>query len=177
MEEKKTIRRRMKELSRALPEIERTCAAHGIREEVEITEAFAAARTVALFCSLPDEPPTEAIIAAWSASKRVVLPRVEGDLMQFYPFEPSAMATGAFGISEPVAGAPCDPASIDLILVPGVAFTAAGSRLGRGRGYYDKYLSQPGFRAVKIGVCYTHQLVGELPCEPHDVLVDRVVAR
>ena len=43
--------------------------------------------------------------------------------------------------------------------------------MGRGRGYYDKYLSQPGFRGVKAGVCYAHQLVGELPVEPHDVFM------
>ena len=43
------------------------------------------------------------------------------------------------------------------------------------RGYYDKYLSQPGFRGVKAGICYAHQLVGELPVEPHDVFMDYVV--
>ena len=74
-----------------------------------------------------------------------------------------------------VAERPCDPADIDFIVVPGVAFTAAGARMGRGRGYYDKYLSQPGFRGVKAGVCYAHQLVGELPVEPHDVFMDYVV--
>ena len=63
----------------------------------------------------------------------------------------------------------------DFIVVPGVAFTAAAARMGRGRGYYDKYLSQPGFRGVKAGVCYAHQLVGELPVEPHDVFMDYVV--
>lgn len=47
--------------------------------------------------------------------------------------------------------------------------------MGRGRGYYDKYLSQPEVHAVKIGVCFAHQLVGELPAEPHDVAMDYVV--
>lgn len=49
------------------------------------------------------------------------------------------------------------------------------ARMGRGRGYYDKYLSQPEVHAVKIGVCFAHQLVGELPAEPHDVAMDYVV--
>ena len=80
------------------------------------------------------------------------------------------------GIAEPdVDAEPCEPSEIDLIVVPGTAFTQAGARMGRGRGYYDKYLSQPGFRGVKVGVCYAHQLVGELPVEPHDVFMDYVI--
>mgnify|MGYP005943741521 CR=1 FL=1 len=82
---------------------------------------------------------------------------------------------GVYGIEEPTGEAFTDYAAIDFIVVPGVAFTAAGARMGRGRGYYDKYLSQPGFRGVKAGVCYAHQLVGELPVEPHDVFMDYVV--
>ena len=61
------------------------------------------------------------------------------------------------------------------MIVPGTAFTAAGARMGRGRGYYDKYLALPGVHAVKIGVCYAHQLVGELPAEPHDVAMDAII--
>lgn len=70
----------------------------------------------------------------------------------------------------------CDPAEIDLLVVPGVAFAPIGSRLGRGRGYYDRYLAQPGFRAATVGVCYRHQLVDDLPAEPHDRPVGCVVA-
>ena len=82
-----------------------------------------------------------------------------------------------FGIAEPEPGArTCPPGEIDLVVVPGVAFTAGGVRLGRGKGYYDRYLSQAEFRGVTVGVCYAHQLVGELPSEPHDVAVDCVVA-
>ena len=60
------------------------------------------------------------------------------------------------------------------VIVPGVAFTAAGMRLGRGKGFYDKYLSQPGFRAFKAGVCYPHQVVEELPADPFDIPVDHL---
>ena len=94
--------------------------------------------------------------------------------MRFYDYDPAQMERGAFGIAEPQADAPADPAEIDFILVPGTAFTSGGARMGRGRGYYDKYMSQAGFRAYKAGVCYPHQLVDELPVEPHDILVDTV---
>lgn len=77
---------------------------------------------------------------------------------------PGALRAGAFRIAEPDGDAmPCEPSEIDLIVVPGTAFTQAGARMGRGRGFYDKYLSQPGFRGVKVGVCYAHQLVGHCP--------------
>ena len=77
--------------------------------------------------------------------------------------------------AEPGPGASvCPPGDIDLIVVPGVAFTPSGVRLGRGKGFYDRYLTQPGVRALRFGVCYPHQLVGELPAEPHDVAMDRV---
>ena len=93
-----------------------------------------------------------------------------------FDYAPGALRAGAFGIAEPdVDAEPCEPSEIDLIVVPGTAFTQAGARMGRGRGYYDKYLSQPGFRGVKVGVCYAHQLVGELPVEPHDVFMDYVI--
>ena len=102
--------------------------------------------------------------------------RSRSDAMRFYDYAPGELCRGAFGIAEPsVAERPCDPAEIDFIVVPGVAFTAAGARMGRGRGYYDKYLSQSGFRGVKAGVCYAHQLVVELPVELHDVFMDYVV--
>lgn len=82
--------------------------------------------------------------------------------MRFYDYDPASMNdSGSFGISEPEATALCRPEEIDFIIVPGVAFTAAGMRLGRGKGFYDKYLSQPGFRAFKAGVCYPHQVVEE----------------
>lgn len=206
----------MRARNRSLTTAVRAEASERIFARVERTAAFSAARCVALFCALGDEPATEDALARWSAgARRVVVPRVEGDMMQFYDYNPSALRTGAFGILEPVvvdgaaevdealvaaarpsgiavsepavakhplsiaapvvARTPCDPADIDLIVVPGVAFTAEGARMGRGKGFYDKYLSQAGFRAVKIGVCYAHQLVPVLPVEAHDVAMDRVV--
>lgn len=176
MEEKRSIRRRMKELNRALAPERREAAGRRIMQTIEASEAFARACTVALFCALPDEPPTGEMIRRWSATKRIVLPRVEGDTMEFYPFDPATLDEGAFGILEPTEGMPCDPSEIDWIVVPGVAFTSAGERLGRGRGYYDKYLSLPEFRALKTGICYAHQIVDALPSEPHDVRMDDVVA-
>lgn len=175
METKQEIRRRMRALNRAVEPAAREELSQRLFREVELAEEFRRARTVAFFSALPDEPATDAALARWSAGKRLLLPRVEGEEMEFYEYRPEELASGAFGILEPQRGEPCRPEEIDLIVVPGVAFTARGERMGRGRGYYDKYLSRPGFRAVKIGVAYAHQQVGALPVEPHDVRMDRVV--
>ncbi len=104
------------------------------------------------------------------------MPRVEGDAMQFYDYRPSALTSGAFGIAEPVVeDCPvCPPEAIDLMLVPGMAFTREGARLGRGKGFYDRYMAQPELQAFRVGVCFAHQLVETLPTEPHDCAIDAV---
>ena len=132
---------------------------------------------VALFSPLPDEVQIAEAVEVLARERRVVLPRVEGDVMRFYPFAPEVMREGSYGILEPLEGEPVAPESIDVMVVPGVAFSSCGCRMGRGKGFYDKYMSQASFSAYKIGVCYAEQLSEALPCEEHDVKVDEVIYR
>lgn len=201
---KNDLRHAMKRLNLLLPEEQKQAAAERIFADIEALSVFQKARCVACFCALPDEPPTEAVLRRWSLERRVVVPRVEGDTMRFYDYRPDALVRGAFGIAEPVvaedsaaagsfgvggatdADAPepcrtpleacalCPPEAIDLLVVPGVAFTREGARLGRGKGYYDRYLAQDEVHAYCVGVCFAHQLVDELPVEPHDRAMDAV---
>ncbi len=173
---KKELRKQIKERNLTLTDRMRQHAAHQIFTQVEQLPCFDSAHTVALFCALPDEVPTAEAIERWSSHHRVVVPRVEGDQMQFYLYDRRTLRPGAFGIDEPTADATrCPVEQIDLIVVPGVAFTAAGGRMGRGRGYYDKYLAQQGFHATKVGIGYAHQLLDSLPLEPHDIAMEYVV--
>ena len=174
---KKELRAAMRRKNLGITPSERAAASGRIFARAELSEAFGRARTVGVFCSLADEPDTSEALARWSAAgRRLAVPRVEGDVMRFYEYDPRTMRPGAFGIAESGPEARlCEPRELDLVIVPGTAFTAAGARMGRGRGYYDKYFAQPEVHAVKIGVCYAHQLVGELPAEPHDVTMDYVV--
>ena len=165
----------MRQLNRALDSRQRLRASAAIFSAVERLPEFRASRTVAVFAALPDEPATVEVLARWASTRRVVLPRVEGDAMRFYACRPDALVFGAFGILEPQGERPCPAGEIDLVVCPGVAFTADGRRLGRGRGYYDRYLGDPAFRGFRVGVCYAHQLVDDLPVEPHDVRMDRVI--
>lgn len=132
-------------------------------------------KVVALFAPLDDEVRIWPLVESLSRSCTVVLPRIFGDVICFYPYaNAKSVQTGAFGILEPIGTAPVSPGEIDVMVVPGVAFTKVGARMGRGKGYYDKYISSQGFRAVKIGVCFAEQIVDSLPVEPHDVAMDSV---
>ena len=68
-----------------------------------------------------------------------------------------------------------DPGAVDVILVPGLAFTRAGQRLGRGGGFYDRLLARLPAVTWKIGVCFEVQISDAVPSEPHDVTVDCVM--
>ena len=97
--------------------------------------------------------------------------------MRFYDFRAERMASGSFGIDEPQGAELCPPEQIEVMVVPGVAFTRSGARMGRGRGYYDRYLgAAEAAHIYKIGTCFACQLVDELPTELHDVAMERVVA-
>lgn len=172
--DKCTLRRAVRaEIVKLTPE-ERKALSAQIFSKIESLPEVAEASVVALFASLPDEPQTAEIIERLSRTKRVVLPRIEGEEMEFYDIS-EGLCEGAFGIMEPTAATPVSPAEIDVMIVPGVAFTHDGARCGRGKGFYDKYLSHNKFRAYTIGVCYPCQIVNELPIEPHDKIIDKVV--
>ena len=153
----------------------RTLASREIFAKVAALPEFVEARVVALYAALPDEPQSQEFITEWHDHKRIVLPRVEGDTMQFYDYRPDRMQSGAFGINEPQGCKPCPPEDIDVMIVPGVGFTAEGKRMGRGKGFYDRYLAQRGFHATTIGVCLKEQILPAIPTDPHDKAVDKVI--
>ena len=144
-------------------------------DELEHRIALSGAKVVALFSPLADEPQLWPLVERLTQTQSVVLPRVEGDVMNFYIYDKDAMAKGAYGINEPRSGVPVNPGEIDAVVVPGVAFTVHGARMGRGKGFYDRYLSQNDFSALKIGVCYSEQIVPDIPTELHDVKMAVVI--
>lgn len=173
--DKTLLRRVVRAALKEMPEDEKRLSSLNICRSVKAHLAVCGARVVALFSPLPDEPYIAPLIEELSKNMLVVLPRVEGDIMQFYSYTSGSVSLGSFGIMEPEGTGLIEPWEIDAMVVPGVAFTADGARMGRGKGFYDKYLSQEGFRALKIGVCYPVQLVESLPVEEHDVKMDVVI--
>lgn len=172
---KKAIRKRVRESLYAMSGEEKERQTQKILCRIAKHSVVKNAKTIALFVSLPDEPCTKNLIETFSSNFKVVLPRICGDVMDFYPYVRETMGKGAYGIEEPGGECSVDVGEIDVIVVPGVAFTRKGARLGRGKGYYDKYMSQSCFRAYKIGICYSCQLVDDLPCEEHDIMMDEII--
>lgn len=164
------VRRRLAMLSRD----ERLSSSQAIFRAVAADADFLSAHTVALFCSLDDEPQTRDFLNEWHGRKRLLLPRTADGEMEFCDYVPDMMRRGAYGISEPVGCVTCPPEEIDFMIVPGVAFTRDGRRMGRGGGYYDRYMSRSGFRACTAGVCFGVQVEPTLPCGPHDRPVDKL---
>lgn len=116
------------------------------------------------------------------AGQQIVVPWCEGDQLRlFFLSEPQQLVVGKFGIFEPAMSLRENPVwnvlpqTIDLAIIPGVAFDRRGGRLGHGAGYYDRLLADLRPDCLKVGVGYACQLVEEVPCLPHDVLMDVVI--
>lgn len=170
---RKFIRRANGEVSQS----ERLRAAIEVFSSIEKSHTFASAHCIALYADLPDEiPTTEAITHYTALGKRILLPRVTGDTtMEFFDIAQTKLSVGAFGIEEPQGDVAVDPSEIDLMVVPAVALCYDGRRLGRGRGYYDRYLAREEVKAHTIGVGYYHQLLNYIPCFEYDITLNEVI--
>lgn len=171
------IRQVIKQRNKCLSKAEREAQSTFVLSQLANHPRFKTAQTVMLFSSLPDEVNTHAFIRQWAQTKRIVLPVVKGDDMELRLFTTEKdMHIGAFGISEPIGHTFDYLDDIDLIIVPGMAFDKEGHRLGRGKGYYDRFLSRPNIMSTyKIGICLPHQLVESIPTEAHDIMMNEVI--
>lgn len=158
-----------------LSEEEKNSAAEEVFEQLEKTAAFLLADKILMYHSLPDELQTIAFLRKWGERKKFFLPRVNGVNLDILPYDQTRLELGSFQIEEPTGDDLTDPAEIELIIVPAVAFDRNGNRLGRGKGFYDRLLQTT--RATKIGVGYDFQLIEEIPAEPHDVPMDMVITQ
>ncbi len=138
-------------------------------------ERTVTARKVMAFYPLGDEPDIRPLLEGFlSAGRRVFLPETrDGDMILREYTGPGDLKKGAFGISVPCGGVFGRYGEIDLALVPGRAFSRDGRRLGRGGGYYDRFLPRLS-RAWKRGVCFPFQITDVVPCGEHDIKMDHV---
>ena len=181
---KAELRCEVASLIAAMSAEERSAASARLVERVRKLPEFSAAGRVLLYSALPDEADVGALIDdLLGRGREVLLPVSDTEKREIRVVSVSDPARdlrdGAYGILEPLGGMPLeDPGAIDFVIVPGRAFDAAGRRLGRGKGYYDGFLSRlRPFGAggpMKLGVGFSCQLAESVPTVPRDVSMDAV---
>lgn len=151
-----------------------------IGRRLERLPAYRKARAVMFFVTHGSEVITEPMIErSWMKMKDVVVPRVHRASDRLHAARIASiekdLEIGTFGVREPKKTCRrAGPGTIDLVIVPGLAFDRAGHRLGYGKGYYDRWLKKiPAEK--RIGVCFEFQVVDRLPSDGHDVPVAAVI--
>lgn len=143
---------------------------------------YQSARVLMIYLALPGEVSLAALAEhAWSCGKRVAAPRVDWDARRLIPCFIESLTdgieAGPRNVPQPVAGAAtCPLGEIDLVLAPGLAFDGACFRLGRGAGFYDRFLAAPELRAVCCGAAFDEQVVEAVPRDAWDRPLDLVVS-
>ncbi|NBZ95514.1 MAG: 5-formyltetrahydrofolate cyclo-ligase [Proteobacteria bacterium] len=171
--EKKTLRDGIRK-ERIPPRSEEASA---IRMRLMALDCWRTARTIFAYHPLGDEVDLLPLLHEESA-KDWIFPRVDGESLSLHRWAPHApWLKGAFDIREPDPKhwEEVDIETIDLALIPGLAFDRNGGRLGRGKGFYDRLLASEGFRALKIGIVTERFLLAGIPRESHDIGMDLVV--
>ena len=181
LQEKATLRKATLARRDALDAGSRSRDSQAITQRLLALQAYADAKVVAAYASFGSEYDTSALIARILADgKQLLLPRIDRtshtlEMRDVANLEKDLVA-GVWGIREPAPFRPVRSlATIDFLLVPGVAFTAAGARLGYGGGYYDRLMGTLGERVPRIAAAYELQMVNALPESPHDQRVHAVI--
>ncbi|SHK14707.1 5-formyltetrahydrofolate cyclo-ligase [Thermocrinis minervae] len=133
-------------------------------------------RTVLLFWPIAGEPDIRPLFdhLLQREDLTLTLPKVEDDDLSLYAIKSlEDLQVGKYKVMEPINGLRIEPQQVDLAFVPGLAFDLKGYRLGFGKGFYDKLL--PRIRGEKVGVCFSFQVLEELPRDTWDVPVDYIL--
>lgn len=193
---KREARRQMKTRLKNLV-VDRAAVADALLRRLVSLPAFRDAAVVGVYLDFGTEVPTRPFLPALFAQdappKIVAVPFCDGERLQFYRVDAptfdaatdehvfSNLAPGAFGILEPNETLRSDPSrrvapsEFDVLLVPGLAFDANGGRLGRGAGYYDRFLPLLPPKTRLFGLAFDEQIVAQVPTTPLDFAVDAVV--
>jgi len=173
---KKELRRLIRERKKNFSPEKAFCDSEKIFNQIESLNQFKQAKVVLAYWSLPDEVITHHFIQKWAGDKRFVLPIVVGEALELRAFNgvEKLVTSNSFGILEPKTEELVDPKTVDFAIIPGVAFDKNGNRLGRGKGFYDRFLKET--YAFKVAVGYDFQILDEVPVSSFDVPVDMVVS-
>jgi 5-formyltetrahydrofolate cyclo-ligase len=171
------LRGEMRRLRAAIPPEERARGAGRIEDRVMALDEVRAARAVLLFYAFGSEVATRAISERLHAEgKRLLLPFLGLEGMEAAEVRPGApLVSTAYGPREPPHRVALDPAAVDVVITPGLAFDRRGYRLGYGGGHYDRYLSRLRPEASSVGLAFSIQVIDRIPEDPFDQRVHLIV--
>ncbi len=174
--DKKEFRKKMKSVRSAVSD--RPHITKKLASSLLSLDDIMKAQTIFCYISFRDEPGTHEIIRALiDMGKTVCVPRTYDDgtmeAVKIDSFE--GLRRGGLGVLEPDSGDIVEKSNIDVVIMPGLCYDKMGFRLGYGKGYYDRYLTD--FQGLKIGLCFDECMVDDVLREPHDVAADMVITQ
>lgn len=174
--DKAALRREIREKKRAMTEEEIVLRSTKLGELFADSQAYKDAKTIYGYLPYNQEVRTVPMLErALQDGKRVAIPKVYGDTMKFIVMDDlSKTEKGYAGIPEPVADGPVAEDQTALVLMPGLAFTKNGDRMGYGGGFYDRFLAEEPNHPT-LALCYDFQILESLPTEEFDIPVDLVL--
>ena len=173
-QEKKRLRELLAQKRRLLSKDEVAELSSKIVVAVEQMPCFQEAKTVLIYYPTHNEVDLLPLIKRYKKEKTFLFPVVHRKAMVACPYEGnSKMHRGKFNIPEPTT--PPYTGHIDMVLVPGVAFDKSGNRLGRGGGYYDRFIACLGRNTTLVGVGYDFQLVDKVPASRRDKRMQYII--
>jgi len=176
---KNQIRADMQALLKKISPEERHTRSLAACHKLLALKEFKSAQMVMIFMSIPCEIETTALaIRAWQEGKTIVVPRVDWKNNRMEPVEINSFEeceVAGKGIREPLIGTVVPLGYIDMVVVPGMSFDRCGFRVGRGKGFYDRFLAETDFNGKRVGFCFQEQLHPNIPTEPHDIPMDIIV--
>lgn len=172
---KDEIRSELKAKRRALTAEDQSEMSRAITDNFLSLSNYKNVDTVMVYMSAFKEPSTGGIIETLKRdSKNIIVPISNTDDFTITPsYFSETLKSGAYGIPEPQNIAKADIKDIDIALIPGIAFDTSGARIGFGKGYYDRFLSE--FKGIKIGICYDFQVLSDIPSSDHDIKMDMII--
>ncbi len=174
---KQQMRNKILSRIRAQKEEDRARKSKAIKNKLFKTAVFKKAKRIMFYLSFGGEVDTrEMIKEALALGKEVILPVCRNSMLKACLFDSSmGLRKGVYGILEPKLKNYVDPKKINLVACPGIAFDKKGNRLGRGKGYYDRFLKKLSPKAASLGLAFSFQVLPSVPTSSTDVKVDKVI--
>ncbi|CAL4058850.1 unnamed protein product, partial [Meganyctiphanes norvegica] len=188
---KASLRKEIKSKLNSLTKEEKTQQSKIVTSALLSHPVYKKSQRLSIFLSMPDEIQTDSVLKhALENGKKVFIPRYDSsstymDMVRLHSWEQyDALPTTRWNIKQPPLDKECEQAlntgGLDLVLIPGLAFTRAGDRMGRGKGYYDTFLEkckevslQP---PTTIALAFKESILPEIPIDEKDVPIDIVLA-